>query len=148
MMDEIGTVWRHKKRGTTYTIIGHGELQINKEPVDGAELVIYRGEDGRIWVRPEHEFCDGRFERMAPAPPAPEVANLEQLWERENEARGHNHARATTAEARVKELEAALRQIHDMWQSAFADHWAFRKAARDIARAALAGEQAPPAEAP
>lgn len=55
---------RHKKRGTTYTVIGTAELQMATDLVDGAHLTIYRGEDGKWWARQEHEFEDGRFEDM------------------------------------------------------------------------------------
>ena len=55
--------WRHVKRGTIYTEIGRGELQIaTLDVVDGSAIVIYRGDDGRLWVREECEFEDGRFE--------------------------------------------------------------------------------------
>lgn len=61
-------IWRHKKRGTTYTIIGRGKLQ-SSDPTglgDNQPMVVYRSEaDGSIWVRPTDEFEDGRFERVA-----------------------------------------------------------------------------------
>lgn len=63
-----GERWRHKKRGTTYTIVGKGELQMSEELVDGAPLVIYRGENGQLWARAEFEFYDGRFERVPASP--------------------------------------------------------------------------------
>jgi hypothetical protein len=59
-------LWRHKKRGTTYEEIGRGELQMASDVVDGSEMVIYRGEDGRLWVREVSEFEDGRFEKVQP----------------------------------------------------------------------------------
>ena len=34
-------------------------LSLDDEPV-----VIYRGDDGKLWVRPIAEFEDGRFERV------------------------------------------------------------------------------------
>jgi hypothetical protein len=58
--------WRHKKRGTTYVEIGRGNLQIATDPVEEDDrVVIYQSEaDGRLWVRGEAEFGDGRFEAL------------------------------------------------------------------------------------
>jgi hypothetical protein len=60
--------WRHKKRGSTYIEIGRGKLQSN-DPTglgDMQPMVVYRSEaDGSLWVRPEDEFDDGRFEALA-----------------------------------------------------------------------------------
>lgn len=61
--------WRHKKRGTTYDIIGSATVQASLPPplYDGAEVLIYRcREDGLLWVRRPTEFHDGRFEKIAP----------------------------------------------------------------------------------
>lgn len=59
--------WRHVRRGTEYTEIGRAELQVATDlPIDGEDLVIYRGGDGKLWVRAEYEFEDGRFERIEP----------------------------------------------------------------------------------
>lgn len=59
--------WRHLKRGTVYEVIGTAELQAGQLQLEHAELVIYRGEDGKLWARNSAEFHDGRF---APATPA------------------------------------------------------------------------------
>lgn len=60
-MEEI---YRHKKRGTQYMVMGKATLQI-EGPHDMAECVIYQSmDDGRVWVRPAAEFFDGRFERV------------------------------------------------------------------------------------
>jgi hypothetical protein len=58
--------WRHKKRGTTYEEIGRAKLQASDTGGMGDHhpMVVYRGEDGQLWVRPEDEFEDGRFERL------------------------------------------------------------------------------------
>lgn len=56
--------WRHKKRGTIYEITGTAILQAAGCPYDDATVVIYRGEDEKVWARPALEFYDGRFERV------------------------------------------------------------------------------------
>jgi hypothetical protein len=58
--------WRHVKRGSIYTEVGRAELQAATANIieEGTTLVIYRGEDGKLWARGEDEFTDGRFERI------------------------------------------------------------------------------------
>lgn len=56
--------WHHRKRGSEYVMVGRGEVQA-EEPLTEAELVaVYRGQDGRLWVRRWAEFHDGRFEEL------------------------------------------------------------------------------------
>lgn len=55
--------YRHKKRGTEYTLIGVGRAQ--GELQDDDPVVLYRGDDGGLWVRHQVEFCDGRFEQVS-----------------------------------------------------------------------------------
>ena len=43
-------------------------------------------------------------------------------------------------EARIEKLEAALREIMNMGQSAVPDHWEARSLSREIARKALEGK--------
>jgi len=79
---------QHKKRGTTYAVIGTGKMQsenwldmehafdeggyIGGDSVDMREVTIYRSEsDGSLWVRPVEEFNDGRFVALPPTPEAP-----------------------------------------------------------------------------
>lgn len=57
----IGPLFQHIKRGTIYKLIGSGELQASEPINEGTCLVAYRGEDGRVFFRPEQEFYDGRF---------------------------------------------------------------------------------------
>lgn len=73
---------RHKKRGTTYELLGIAEAQVSTPTVmpvaeggqplrplrEGDKLAVYRAEDGiQLWVRFEDEFRDGRFENVTPA---------------------------------------------------------------------------------
>ena len=60
------TKWKHKKRGTVYEEVGRAGFQCSDiESLDDNDvMVVYRGDDGRLWVRPEWEFLDGRFERV------------------------------------------------------------------------------------
>ncbi|WP_392352985.1 hypothetical protein V8F63_09535 [Brevundimonas sp. LF-1] len=55
--------YRHKNRGTEYTLIGVGRAQ--GELQDDDPVVLYRGDDGGLWVRHQVEFCDGRFEQVS-----------------------------------------------------------------------------------
>jgi hypothetical protein len=61
-----GERYRHKKRGTTYQVIGVASSQVVGEPIgEGSQAVVYRSEDdGSLWVRPYDEFHDGRFEQL------------------------------------------------------------------------------------
>ncbi|MCZ8104026.1 MAG: hypothetical protein O9972_39795 [Burkholderiales bacterium] len=68
----------HKKRGSTYRVLGEAEAQVTvdafKRPiglgrvrgrmlVEGDNLVVYRCEEtGKLWARFPDEFNDGRFE--------------------------------------------------------------------------------------
>lgn len=60
---------RHVKRGTDYQVIGTASLQAGEPVGEAASLVVYRDENGRLWVRPEVEFDDGRFAAHSPASP-------------------------------------------------------------------------------
>ena len=64
---------RHKKRGTEYRVIGKAQLQATQPLPDDTVLVVYVGDDRRVWAREEAEFEDGRFEDVpttrAPSPP-------------------------------------------------------------------------------
>ena len=58
--------WRHKNRGTTYTIIdSHTLVQCEKPLTDNETVLLYRDTESGKWaVRRSNEFHDGRFERV------------------------------------------------------------------------------------
>jgi hypothetical protein len=47
-----------------YEVIAEGYLQVSDAQWDEASVTIYRGADGKWWVRPTEEFNDGRFEAV------------------------------------------------------------------------------------
>lgn len=62
---------RHMGRGTSYQVVAEGYLQTTAligTAADDEHVTLYRGEDGRWWVRPTDEFNDGRFEPLPPPP--------------------------------------------------------------------------------
>lgn len=62
--------WRHKKRGTTYRIVGESSVQADEPIREGDAVIVYRADsDGSLWVRRKDKFFDGRFERVTPPPP-------------------------------------------------------------------------------
>jgi hypothetical protein len=72
---------QHIRRGTTYRVLGRGQLQTDTDLRDYDEVVAYQCEgDGRVWVRAAAEFDDPtRFRILAAldVQPAPEVAALD-----------------------------------------------------------------------
>lgn len=56
--------YRHRARGTHYTVIGEAFLASWKPAAEGERLVVYRGDDGALWARQHSEFHDGRFEQI------------------------------------------------------------------------------------
>lgn len=61
-MVEIGSVWRHNKRKSVYVVTTLAEVQASTGPLqEGEQVIVYRGVDGRSWVRRATEFTDGRF---------------------------------------------------------------------------------------
>lgn len=66
-------IYRHRKRGTEYELIGFGKMQaenwtapgaLMRRGVDMREVAIYSNvnDSTEIWVRPREEFEDGRFD--------------------------------------------------------------------------------------
>jgi hypothetical protein len=71
MIEAVGekpkiVVYKHRKRGTEYSVLGEGMLQVeNDEKLeDYSSVVIYKGDDGQLWVRSRDKFHDGRFEKI------------------------------------------------------------------------------------
>lgn len=54
--------YRHIKRNSRYKIIGEALVQTDIPLIDMDKVIVYQGEDGKIWVRSNKEFFDGRFE--------------------------------------------------------------------------------------
>ncbi len=63
----INSVYRHKKRGTSYTIVAYGTAQSGSD-FDNTQCVVYRNivDEGEVWIRSVTEFMDGRFELVEP----------------------------------------------------------------------------------
>lgn len=57
------SIYRHKKRGSLYVMVGRAGMQIEEHPeLEKRAFVVYRAlADDTLWVRPESEFMDGRF---------------------------------------------------------------------------------------
>lgn len=56
--------YRHKKRGTIYTVVGMATVQCepSDDIADGEAMILYQDANGQYWVRRYEEFHDGRFE--------------------------------------------------------------------------------------
>lgn len=57
-----GRYVKHRKRGSSYMILGHVALQSEDPRLDQSKLVLYQGEQGELYARFPREFFDGRFE--------------------------------------------------------------------------------------
>jgi hypothetical protein len=54
---------KHKKRGTEYAVFAEAAVVQTDDVLEDNDLVtVYRGEDGKWFVRPQAEMKDGRFE--------------------------------------------------------------------------------------
>ena len=76
--------YRHKKRGSTYTLVGRAKIQAPKDaPLTDYEVVqIYQSEaTNEMYVRRVSEFNDGRFELIEPSPKAGSTINFEGPFE-------------------------------------------------------------------
>ncbi len=61
-----GAIYKHRKRGTNYELVGQATVQASIHAIhEGDQVVVYRALDGgRLWIRPVKEFHDGRFEKV------------------------------------------------------------------------------------
>ena len=66
----IGSRWRHLGRGTEYTVLYTGRLQVSSgdRALDGFPVVVYI-DSHEVWIRPIDEFLDGRFEPLSDLEP-------------------------------------------------------------------------------
>jgi hypothetical protein len=52
-----GAAWKHLKTGNSYQEVCRAHLNVSDgPPQEGDEVVIYRGEDGRLWAREDQDF--------------------------------------------------------------------------------------------
>jgi hypothetical protein len=65
----VGSIWKHYKRNSTYTILGVAKSQIDENESD---MVVYKARDDKqLWVRPLNRFLEKvdkdtyRFERIS-----------------------------------------------------------------------------------
>lgn len=58
-----GSLWKHRKSGGVYRIVGHALIENDVTPA-----IIYESlsGDAGLWVRPADEFQDGRFAKVNP----------------------------------------------------------------------------------
>lgn len=52
----VGSKWLHLKSKHTYEVVAIGYLESSL-----TTIVVYKGVEGLVWVRPITEFLDGRF---------------------------------------------------------------------------------------
>lgn len=71
--------FKHTKTGGIYEFVGDARLQTSKSLSDMAEVVVYQGQDGALWVRPREEFA-GRFEPTDVGPSSDVAAKLARAW--------------------------------------------------------------------
>jgi len=59
---------QHKKRGSTYELLGTARIQSDEPLSDMAAVEVYIGRGGDLWARRQSEFHDGRFTALTPSP--------------------------------------------------------------------------------
>lgn len=57
---------QHVRRGSLYRVLARDvEMQTTAYLGEGAIVTVYEGQNGRLWVRRQADFDDGRFERLS-----------------------------------------------------------------------------------
>lgn len=52
------------RKGGRYQYVGSAKVQTDTPLADYDSVIVYRAEDGTLWVRPNAEFHDGRFKAL------------------------------------------------------------------------------------
>ena len=64
----VGARYRHKKRGSIYTVVAIATGQCSgNDRIEGQKFVCYTNEAGESFIRPWREFRDGRFTLLSAA---------------------------------------------------------------------------------
>jgi hypothetical protein len=72
---------RHKKRRSTYRVIGEGRHQDIDPRLDDSPIIIYQSEsDGKLYTRFQCNFNDGRFEELPPADLRAAPSQSDEEW--------------------------------------------------------------------
>lgn len=67
LMTQATAPFVHRKSQGLYDSLGPARLQTDTPLADMAEVVVYRGQDGRLWARAKPEF-EERFDAVHPGP--------------------------------------------------------------------------------
>lgn len=82
MLSQFPARVRHLKRGTEYQALGTATAQASTGPIaDNDEVVIYRGLDGRRWVRKRSEFTPDRFALVVEDPKLAAAKRRKNAWD-------------------------------------------------------------------
>lgn len=113
-----GPRYRHKKRGTTYRVIGEANSQVVGEPIgEGDLVVVYRADsDGTLWVRRKDEFYDGRFEALPAVPPAnpSDAAPAQTVGAESANAGGHSGQDVNVGSINPDDVERARDTVQEI----------------------------------
>lgn len=60
----VGSLWKHKKTGHVYVVIGHCQIEATNQP-GVLYTPVWATSAPTVWARPTLQFMDGRFETWA-----------------------------------------------------------------------------------